>query len=440
MTPNLESRFRSTWRSLGAGPSRLLVAVSGGPDSVALLELLAACAGEFELSLTVAHVDHGIAPESAAVARGVAALAARHRLPLVMEALALGPGTSETAARSARWSALERMRAAADADWIVTAHHADDQAETVLMRVLRGSGPAGLAGMQLRTRAILRPLLPFRREELAQYLHDRGIPAWSDPANSNARHDRVWIRQQVLPLLGARWPDVSVALNRVASEAERWREAWQEMIAHVPELDLRHERDSISVAGGALRGYSSELARAVVRALGLRAGVIMSGRSAERVMELVARGRSGSWVPIGRGWRAAMAFGRLRIEQPPAVPSPVALQPVPGTVAWGEWSFHLALEAAPERQERRNMTAWVRAGPMTIRAPQPGDRLQPLGGTGHRTVSRLMQGARIPLGQRRSWPVLEVGGAPVWLPGVCRSQAAMPLPGTEAMRIDADHR
>ena len=435
----LEARFRESCLAIGLSHARVLAAVSGGPDSVALLELLASAADALSLELVVGHVDHGIAVESGRIAALVAGQAERLGLPLVQERLALGQRATETQARVARWRALQGMRERIGADSVVTAHHADDQAETVLMRVLRGTGPAGLAGMAPRERRILRPLLPFRRAELARYLHVLGIASWSDPANEDVRHDRAWIRHQLLPLLQERWPDVAVQLTRVSSEAAQWRRAWDATLRHLPGLDLQQERDGISVAGGALRGYSSDVARAVVRALGLHVGAVISGTSAERVLKLLATGHSGSWVPLGGAWRAAMAFGRLRIERSEVAPAPLAMQSGAGEARWGEWKFRLTHDAAPAEQDRQAMTAWFPLGPMIVRSRRPGDRMQPLGGPGHRTIARLLQEARVPLGRRLSWPVLELDGVPVWIPGVCRSHDAVPNPGTEALRIDAEH-
>ena len=418
----------------------MLAAVSGGPDSLALLELLAGSAAALQLEVVVAHVDHGIAPESGTVATRVGDHAARLGLAYCQEALALGPSAGETQARAARRQALERLRVRAGADWIMTAHHADDQAETVLMRVLRGTGPAGLAGMQPRSGTILRPLLPFRREELARYLLDKGVASWADPANADLRHDRSWIRQQLVPMLRGRWPEVTEDLGRVAAQARQWRSAWDSALGHLSGLDLQQDHGRISVAGDALAGYSSEMAHAVVRALGLRAGAVMSGSSAERVLKLARDGRSGSWVPLGGGWRASSAFGRIRIERHETPPGPMVVRPDAEQARWGEWTFRLARDVAPAAQARRDTTAWFPPGALTVRSRRAGDQMQPLGGTGHRTVARLLQEARVPLGRRDAWPVIEFAGAPVWLPGICRSQQSVPDPGTEAVRIDADHR
>src|SRR5207245_6678100 len=116
--------------------------------------------------------------------------------------LGLGPGTSETVARRARYAWLRAVQARRRARYRVSAHHGDDQVETVLLRVLRGSAPAGLAGMPARTRGgLVRPLLPFTHAELAAYTAERGLPVHDDPANRDSVHLRSWIRGTLLPLL-----------------------------------------------------------------------------------------------------------------------------------------------------------------------------------------------------------------------------------------------
>lgn len=435
---SLDARFQAALGALALTPARALLAVSGGPDSLALLRL--AAGNPSGLSFVVGHVDHGISPVSGQVAQLVESASRAAGFPFVSEQLGLGPGASETSARQARWQALGRLRTAAGAEWIVTGHQLDDQAETVLMRVLRGSGPAGLAGMSARDGRILRPLLSFRREELAQYVRRHQLDCWLDPANEDSRHDRVWLRRELLPRLAERWPAVTGDLVRAARDAGRWRAAWEQVIELLPGLDVQAEPKAISVAAGVLADYDSEMGAAVVRTLARRLGVVLGEAAAERVLGLVRGAASGRWVPLGGQWRAASAFGRLRLEQGPEPLGAAVLDPEAGTVSWGAWQLWVARDTAPPNQERRSQNAWFPVAAMTVRSPHFGDRMQPLGGLGHRSVARLLQEARVPQGRRSEWPVVELAGQPVWLPGVCRSQASLPEPGTEAVKIDAVHR
>jgi len=145
-------------------PGEALVAVSGGADSVALLDFLSDTASDLGLSLVVAHVDHGIQSDSPTVRQSVAALAEKYGLPFESAELHLGPDTTETEARRARYAWLREVQKRRGAKYIVTAHHEDDQVETILLRGLRGSAPAGLAGISPRGRGgLVRPLLPFTR-------------------------------------------------------------------------------------------------------------------------------------------------------------------------------------------------------------------------------------------------------------------------------------
>ena len=436
----LVDRFRAHLASLSLQPGRAIVAVSGGPDSMALLDLLARTHADHRLELAVAHVDHGIHPASSQARRAVERAALDRGLPFDAEVLELGAVATETAARVARYAALERIRVRRAADWILLAHHADDQVETVLMRVLRGSGPAGLAGMSARRGRLVRPLLPFRREELAQYLRDGGIAAWTDAANADPRHLRSWIREDVLPRIQERLVDVRGALESVGRQASRNREAWRQVLDQLPGLDVEQEASGISVAAPVLAGYDSELATEIVRTLGRQAGCVIGEVRAERLLALARGGESGRSVPLGAGWRGELAFGRLRIVPDTGLaPSPVSLSGHAGELRWGRWRLRVRQAAAPERQERRGMTAWFADPELTVRGPRAGERLAPLGGRGRRLLVRCFQDAQVPRGERGSWPVLEVAGTAIWVPGVCRAAALIPPAGSEAWRVDVTH-
>ena len=436
---DLLDRFSHHLRSLALTPKRVLVAVSGGPDSVALLDLLHRTRELHGLDLIVGHVDHGIHPDSARVARDVADLAAGLRIPCFVEPADLGAGASETRAREARYRLLFALADRLGIGPVLTAHHADDQVETVLLRFLGGSGPAGLAGMGSRSGRLIRPLLPFRREDLRRYVEARELSVWHDPSNSDPAHLRSWLRQELLPILRERLPDSDARLARVGSLAGKDRRAWDLVLEQLPELDPHSDQEGISVAANCLRAYDSTLAEALLRAVARRAGCVLGSVRAGRVLALL-EGESGRTVELGHGWRAELAFDRLRLLAPGLPGSaPLELLGAEGVGSWGRWRLKWTTEAAPDRQAREALTAWFRPEPLRVRTWSPGDRVHPLAGRGRRLVVRCFQDARVPRSSRGRWPVITGGESVVWVPGVCRSDALVPTPGAEALRVDAEH-
>jgi tRNA(Ile)-lysidine synthase len=438
----LLDEFRSHLSTLHLPAGRGLVAVSGGPDSVALLDLLHRTREAHGFDLVVAHFDHGIDPASGQVAAAVRGLARSYRLAYDEGRGALGAGAGETAARTARYAWLEAARLRRGAAVVLTAHHADDQAETVLMRALAGSGPAGLAGMAAGRSTLVRPLLPFRRSALLRYVRSRGLSVWLDPANHDPRHLRSWLRGDVLPLLRARLPRVDDALLAVSRQAARDRAAWSAVLDLLPGLDFRLERDGFSVAAGGLSGYDSALGETILMTAGRRVGCRLGAVRAARVLKLAARAVSGTTLPLGEGWTSEIAFGRLavgRAEAKPLSPATWPLQGVSGQGAWGRWRLRWSPEATPARQDRVAFTTWVAPAPLVVRGWIPGERIRPLGGTGRRLLVRCFQDARVARSRRSSWPVLSGPDGVVWVPGVCRSDAHLPERGAEAVRIDAEY-
>lgn len=428
--------------SLGIEPGRVLVGVSGGADSLALLALLHRSAPEHGLNLIVAHANHGIHPASGQVADRVAGIARELGLPLEQGELRLGPNASEATARRARYAWLRETIRRTGARHLFLAHHREDQAETILMRVLAGSGPAGLAGMAPIRGRIVRPLLEVSRAELRAWLAGTGWEPFEDPANCDPRHTRSWLRHQILPLLEARDPEAVARLLRLGTHAAADRRAWDTVLDHLPGLDPTMEHGAVSVAAPPLMGYDSGLAQSVLRALLRRVGAVASPGALQRLVRLVREGASGSWVPIGGRWRGELAFGRLRIAAEPAPWEPLALplgDPPDGVVRVGSWTVRWQHGPGPESLRRDGWTTRVIPGVYAVRPWQPGDRLRPLGGPGSRLVVRCMQDRKLPRSERSGWPVfLDDAGAVIWVPGVCRADGRVPLTGEEGVRVDVE--
>ena len=438
----LLERFRAhaATAELFPEPGLALLAVSGGPDSVALLDLCIAARDELALDVVVGHVDHGIHPASADVARDVAALAERFGVPCRIRTLQLGPSATETLARRERYRVLGEMRRDLGARYLVTAHHADDEVETVLYRLLRGSGVAGLAGIPATARGgLVRPLLPFTRRELEAWVRARALPAHLDPANVDPRHDRSWLRARLLPEIRDRFADVDRRILETAADASRHRRAWSALLDELPGLVLARGAGAIEVARGPLRRYHKALSEALLRTAAREVGCRLGRRRCERLLRFSLEGQSGQAVPLGEGWCAEIVFDRIRLRRTrgaEAPPSPAVVTGEEGALQFGAWEFRWRHELAGTVQRAGDVT-WVRAEPLGIRAWVAGDRFTPLGGVGRRKVRRLLMEARVPLAERRGYPLLVTGDEVLWAPGVCRSNAAVPVPGERSLRIEA---
>jgi tRNA(Ile)-lysidine synthase len=441
MTPLLE-RFHAhlTRTGLLTGPGTALVAVSGGPDSVALLDLLDHVALDLGLTLVVAHADHGIHAESRKVGQAVRDLALRYVLPFESIELRLGARATETVARRARYRWLREVQQLRGARYLVTAHQRDDQIETILFRALKGSGMAGLGGIPARGQGgLVRPLLPFSKAELVAYAAARDLPTHDDPANRDPRHARSWIRTVLVPQLVERFGEsIGRDALRLGRHARADARAWAGVLDLLPDLALRVTSNGLDVARGPLVNYDPALSAALLAAAAREAGIRLGPKQVRRALGLGVGG-SGRRVELGGGWVAEAEFERLRIYRPQDdVPQPVTVPGERGEATFGE--FVLRWDAAPVPQDatldRTAWTTWIGQDGWEVRTLQPGDRMIPLGGVGHRSVRRLLMEARVPRGARDNYPVIARGKTILWVPGVCRSAADLPVPGTQGLRLD----
>lgn len=279
------------------------LAVSGGPDSLAML-LLAALAWPGRVA--AATVDHGLRPQSADEAAAVAGICAGLAVPHATLAVEVGPGNLQSQARTARYDVLGGWMADAGIGALATAHHADDQAETLILRLNRGSGVAGLAGARARGRVpgsdrlLLRPLLGWRRAELARIVECAGIAAAQDPSNSDDRFDRARLRKD---MAGAPWLDVGAIAASAghladADAALDWaaRREWNEAVAR-DGLGMRYVP----------RAPRAVALRVIARLVAEMDGEAARGSALARVFDSLAAGQPasiGALVarPMAQGW------------------------------------------------------------------------------------------------------------------------------------------
>ncbi|MCS6797980.1 MAG: tRNA lysidine(34) synthetase TilS [Myxococcota bacterium] len=290
-------------RKLFEGARKVLCAVSGGSDSMGMLHVLVRLAPELGIALEVASIDHGLRPAAAAEVDLVARAAAALGLPLHTRTLRLASGGDLLArARAARYRALHEIAAEIGAERIAVGHTLDDQAETVLARLLRGSGIAGLGAIEpLRADGVARPLIDVRRAAVRAWLQRRGIPFVEDPSNEDPRFARARLRHVVLPLLVAESPQLPVHLARLADEAREIGSWIRASAATTP--------PSRQALGTAPRPVAIEALRRWAAAFG---GREPSRAQLEALLGLVREPRAGrAEIRLGRGVVARRDGDRL---------------------------------------------------------------------------------------------------------------------------------
>jgi tRNA(Ile)-lysidine synthase len=436
VSTSLEARFRASVAApeTPAG-APWVVAVSGGLDSVVLLHLLRFVA-RVEHRLVVAHFDHAMRAGSADDARWVTGLAAAWGLEARV-ARAPSPLGSEEHAREARHAYLDAVRREVGGALALTAHHADDQAETVLFRALRGSGRAGLAGIAARRGHFFRPLLSFWREELEAYARDARLAWRQDASNADLGYARNALRHRVLPdverLVS---PGARRALVRLADIAREEEAGWESLVPGLlAPLGVELRAGGLWADAGRLSALHPAVRGRVLRALAARMGGALDEAATRRGVEFLAAARSGASVDLGGGLTLQRELDRVRIgaraegpaDRPLAIPDAgpgrgwarLAGRDVP--VAWGEAGRVSGHETAAFDPERLRF-------PLTVRGREPGDRIRTPGGT--KKVKKLLLERRIPRPDRgRVALVVDAEGDVLWIPGVARAAHGSPEPG-----------
>lgn len=407
-------------RSLGSvreGSCPTLVAgLSGGADSVALLHALLRIEG---VHLVAAHLDHGLRPDSVQDVAFCRRLCRALGVPLrlgradVRARADRDGGGIEEAARLERHAFLEAVRAREDAAWIVLAHTRDDQAETVLLRLLRGSGSAGLGAMRARAGRLLRPMLRVTRRDVLDHLAAHGLPWREDPSNADPAFLRNRVRHELIPYLESRFnPAVREALARTASVLSEEAEVLSSFASSIP---VRVAEGAAILPRAAVAGASRAVARIavrnVVRAAGGLRGVALDHIDA--IIDLAARpAASGRRVPLPGGRDASIHFDQIRIAPagPAAASFDTALD-VPGRAPLpdGRW---VVARASPRAGPR---AIAVPAGPLTLRTRRPGDRVRSAGR--EMSLKRFLMDRRVPAAERDRVPVVASGRTVVWVFG-----------------------
>ena len=416
-----------------SAPARLLLALSGGLDSMVLLQALAALRADFPLSLRAVHIDHGLQPDSAVWGRQCAQACERLAVPCELRRVtvtAVATDGLEAAARRARYAALADLLA--PGEMLITGHQRDDQAETVLLQLLRGTGVAGLAGMPARAAfgrgELLRPLLGFGRAALEAYGRAQGLAWIEDPSNLDTRLRRNYLRSEIMPRLRAAWPETETLLLRAAGHAAEAAALLDELAS----ADLAgcqaavaaiHVPGALSVAK--LTGLSPARQRNAVRGWLRHRGFLAPGTRQLEGLLVQLRHTPRSQHACVR-WPEAELW---RYRDQLVVLPPLTLPDAALDVTWdGQQPLHLPgigrLSVESVRGAgiaRRHLAAGLR-----VSLRHGGERLRLPGRTQHQALKKLLQAAAVPPWLRGRVPVFYADGvlaavADLW---VCAGYAA----------------
>ncbi len=413
----------------------LVVAFSGGPDSTALLWALTQTTAALGLRLHAAHMDHGLDADSPRRAAAARRLAARMHVPVTVERLrtARPAGESpEAFARRQRYAFLHRLADRLGAPFIATAHHADDQAETVLLRFLFGSGLDGLGAMSPVRGRLVRPVLGCRRAVLRRALDGSGLDPVDDPTNSDLASPRNAVRRRLLPHLEAGEPGTTDSLCRLAAVARRASHRIRRMIEPLLEVErLRgrwREPYGIAIDRQVFANLPEPLLPSVLALLHRHAGAPYPASSAAR-RELLRQARAGTDLgcDCGNGWRWEGDSTSFRLVRRESLSEEFAYNlVVPGSVDISELGLRCRMtrgQVAPwmfsGRSDRTGLAdVDLETGRVLVRNRRPGDRIRPLGSSRRRRLKDLLIDRRVPRRQRDRLPLLVIKGEIAWVPGV----------------------
>jgi tRNA(Ile)-lysidine synthase len=429
----------------------VLVAISGGPDSVGLLAILNELRDRLGIGLIAAHVNHNLrGDDSLADERCACAVAERLAVPFVRAdlpaSLARG-GNQEARARELRYEALHDLAARTGCTKIATGHTLDDQAETVLLRLLRGAGPFGLGAIRpLRADGVIRPLIECSRTAVLEVVQRLGLGHRRDASNDDPRFQRAVIRHRVLPLLRDLNPGIHRALGAVADGLR----AVETIVKCRTDGELAALCENGRLVVGRLAGVSPGLCELLVHQWLIEQGAVrLTARHVDAVLRLASSGSGSGSVSLPGALVVRRVYGEIIIEplrrereehagaelvpgRSLRLPGGWVLRADQVTIASGDplprdlWSAHCDFEVEAQ---------------LRIRTRRRGDRVHPLGFEGSRKLSDLFIDRKVPVDERADYPVVEADGEILWVPGVVRGRGHLVSRGTSrVLRLSAERQ
>jgi tRNA(Ile)-lysidine synthase len=413
------------------GEDRVVLAVSGGVDSMVLLDAAVAAVGRSRLC--VATFDHG----TGASAQAAASLVRDRSAALGVECVsgrASRPLRGEAQLRAARWTFLRSTAEARDAR-VATAHTIDDQIETVLMRILRGAGTRGIAGLYGPS-DVVRPLLALSRRDVVRYARARRIDWVEDPSNASPAFLRNRLRHELLPALRAVQPALDRELLEIARGAATWR---ADVASHVdaaiaPRVSVRG--GAVDVPAAAVQPLAAEALNVVWPDIAARIGLALDRRGTERLAAFTHDGRIGGRVQLSGGWQVIRSRDAFQLRASELSPPGEASLHASTETRWDSWEFRPVRGTASADA----WSAWLPGeAPLVVRRWRPGDVMLVRADGRPRKVKYLLSDAGITGHERARWPVVLAADQIIWIPGVRRSAVATARSGRPALAFACEY-
>jgi tRNA(Ile)-lysidine synthase len=439
-------------RLLKRGDS-VLVALSGGPDSAALLHFLNGLKARYRISLAAAHLDHGIRRESASEREFCRRLCRRlkvrsHSKKVNVPALSKKTGLSlEEAGRQARYDYFDSLCQRFGYSKVATGHTADDSVETIIFNMTRGSGLRGIAGIPAKRGRIIRPLIDIGKDEIVRWLKANGIEYVIDKTNLSTAFARNMIRRRIIPQLEKLNPQARRNILRLAKIAAEEVEFTDSLAVSVFEKALmRAGKSKIALDLGKLKGYDRKLRKRVIG----EAYVRLDGSRTRPLSESLERaaglldGRNGARAPLGRNIWIEKSHGRIFVFRDVARRKEIPLT-IPGTTEIPGSDIRLEAEILRRSQVKRlksdpdtALLDYKRVKNAVVRFWRRGDKIRPFGMRGRRLLSDVFTDRKIPSLERAGTPLVVIDGNIAWVAGVMISDDFKVGPETrEILRIRA---
>lgn len=431
----------------------VLVACSGGLDSISLAVALTSLRATLGFEILLAHVDHGLRSDSHLDYALVEELAGKLGVKFVscrlelLEKLGHGAGAIEETARNLRYEFFSEAAQESGATCVATAHHSDDQVETVLFRIMRGTGIGGLSGIP-ETRELpggarlIRPFLPFSRKDIEKYASENKLQFREDSTNSDVKFKRNFIRHKILPMLESIAPDVRESVLRLAGIA---RNATEILTRHAGDLvkNARIQGEDVpSFQVAALKNVDIYMTGFVLddalKTLGAGRGGLTRNHY-EEFHKLTKQDGAHGRVSLPGSVSAVLDRGVLRIMKNWKQDIPLEVElPLHGSVVFGNWEF-TASPVEMNNNARRMfysdkspfeeiIALSAAEGGLRIRTRKNGDRFYPLGAPGTRKLGDFLTDLKVPLYERKRLPLVSNGSEVLWVVGYRISESAKTMP------------